>query len=91
MRARKYWLLVMVISLALTAAWSFAAGQEAPRIDKETLRNWLNNPEVLILDVRQPKDWQGSDREIQGAVRQDPHAVTTWAAGLPKDKKIVLY
>jgi hypothetical protein len=91
MRPSRLWFVVIAVSLMLAVSWSLAAAQEAPRIDKETLKSWLGNPEVIILDVRQPKDWQGSDKKIQGAVRVDPHAVDTWAATLPKNKKIVLY
>ncbi len=68
-----------------------ASAQEPPRVDKETLKSWLSDPQVLILDVRAPKDWHVSDKKIKGAVRQDPKEVKTWAASLPKDKKIVLY
>ena len=32
-----------------------------------------------------------SDKKIKGAVRQDPDEVKTWAANLPKDKKIIPY
>ena len=55
------------------------------------MKSWLSDPQVIILDVRQPKDWQSSDKKIKGAVRQDPKEVKTWAASLPKEKKIVLY
>jgi rhodanese-related sulfurtransferase len=91
MRPGRSWLLVAAVSLMLAVSWSLAAAQEAPRIDKETLKSWLGNPGVMIIDVRHPRDWQGSDKKIQGAVREDPHAVDVWAASLPKDKKIVLY
>jgi rhodanese-related sulfurtransferase len=91
MRPGRSWLLVAAVSLMLAVSWSLAAAQEAPRIDKETLKSWLGNPGVMIIDVRQPRDWQASDKKIQGAVREDPHAVDVWAASLPKDKKIVLY
>ena len=91
MRPGKCWLLVMVVGLVLMAAWSFAAGKEPPRIDKESVRDWVGNPDVLILDVRQPADWSSSGKKIKGAVRQDPKALAAWAASLPKDKKIVLY
>ena len=82
---------VMVVSLMLAFSWACASGQEAPRVDKETLKSWLSDPQVVLLDVRAPHDWQSSDKKIQGAVRQDPKEVKTWAAGLPKEKKIVLY
>ena len=91
MRAGRLWFVVIAVSLMLAVSWSLAATQEAPRIDQETLKSWLNDPGVMIIDVRQPGDWQASDKKIQGAVREDPHAVNAWAATLPKDKKIVLY
>jgi len=65
--------------------------RESAGLDRETIKSWLSNPEVIILDVRAPKDWNPSDKKIKGAVRQDPDEVTTWAANLPKNKKIVLY
>lgn len=91
MRQAKLWALVIAVGLALVFPWSYAFAQEAPRINPDTLKSWLADPQVIILDVRQPGDWQNSDKKIKGAVRQDPHEVQTWAASLPKDKKIVLY
>ena len=90
MKKTKSWAMVMVASLVLAFSWACSAAQEAPRVDKETLKSWLSDPQVLILDVRAPKDWNVSDKKIKGAVRQDPNEVKTWAANLPKDKKIVL-
>jgi rhodanese-related sulfurtransferase len=83
--------IVLVLGLLLALPWSCAFGQDTPRLDKDTLKAWLSNPQVLILDVRTPSSWNASDKKIKGAVRQDPNEVKTWAATLPKDKKIVLY
>jgi rhodanese-related sulfurtransferase len=91
MRKAKLWVLVMVASLLMTSLWSCAFGNNAPRIDPETLQSWLADPQVLIVDVRQPKDWQSSGKKIKGALRLDPDDAKTWAAFIPKDKKIVLY
>ena len=91
MQKTRLWAMVMVASLMVALAWACAAAPEAPRVDKETLKTWLADPQVVLLDVRAPNDWQGSDKKIKGAVRQDPKEVKTWAAGLPKEKKIVLY
>jgi predicted sulfurtransferase len=87
MRKVKWWQMIVVLALAASA---FAA-KEAPRVDKETLKSWLADPQVLIVDVRVGRGWTKSDKKIAGAVRQEPKRVKTWAAGLPKDKKIVLY
>ena len=91
MQKARIWAMVMAVSLMLAFSLSCAAAPEAPRVDKETLKSWLSDPQVIILDVRQPKDWQSSDKKIKGAVRQEPKEVKTWAASLPKEKKIVLY
>jgi len=91
MKKTKLWAMVMVTSLMVALAWACSAAPEAPRVDKETVKGWLGNPGVMILDVRAASDWQDSKSKIKGAVRQDPKAVQTWAASLPKDKKIVLY
>jgi hypothetical protein len=82
---------VLVVSLLVIFPLACASGASAPRLDQETLKGWLSDPQVLILDVRQASDWQSSDKKIKGAVRVNPNDVKTWAALLPKDKKIVLY
>ena len=91
MEKAKLWIQVMVVGLLTASAWACAAAPEAPRIDKETVKGWVGNPQVVIVDVRAGSDWQESKTKIKGAVRQDPKGVQTWAASLPKEKKIVLY
>ena len=87
MQKTRLWAMVMAASLMLVFAWACTAASEAPRVDKETLKSWLSDPQVVILDVRAASDWQGSDKKIKGAVRQDPKEIKTWAASLPKRKK----
>ena len=91
MQKTRLWAMVIVASLLLAFSGACAFGTEAPRVDKETLKSWLSDPQVVIVDVRTAKDWQGSQAKIKGAIRQDPKEVQTWAASLPKEKKIVLY
>jgi rhodanese-related sulfurtransferase len=91
MRKAKLLLLVLALGLALVFPWSCTYGKDVPRVDSDTLKSWLTDPQVIILDVRRPSDWQSSDKKIKGAVRQEPQEVKTWAASLPKDKKTVLY
>ncbi len=69
----------------------YGSGKEAPRVDKDTLKNWLGDPNLVLLDVRAEGDWQGSDKKIKGALRRDPKKVKEWAVTFNKDKKIVLY
>ena len=91
MRKTKFWAMALAVSLMLAFTWSCGSREKPPLLDKETIKSWLSDREVIILDVRAPKDWNVSNKKIQGAVRQDPDEVKTWAANLSKDKKIVLY
>jgi hypothetical protein len=90
-RKTKFWAKALAVSLILAFTWSCGSGEKAPLLDKTIIKSWLSDREVIILDVRAPKDWNVSDKKIQGAVRQDPDEVKTWVATLPKKKKIVLY
>jgi rhodanese-related sulfurtransferase len=88
---RKVLLLILVIAVSLSLTVPCLAAKDDFRVDKETLKSWLADPGVLILDVRTGSSWDKSAAKIKGALRQDPHKVKDWAASLPKDKKIVLY
>ena len=87
----KIWGMALAVSLMLAFTWSCGSGEKAPLLDKESIKGWLSDREVIILDVRAPKDWNVSDKKIKGAVRQNPDEAKTWAANLPKNKIIVLY
>ena len=90
MRKTKLWAMVLTVGLMLAFICSCST-ENTPRLDKEALKGWLADPQVIILDVRAANDWNGSDKKIKGAVRQDSKEIKTWSASLPKDKKIVLY
>ena len=91
MQKVKFWATVLPIGLMLLFVWACAGSENAPRLERDTLKSWLSDPQVVLLDVRAPQDWQKSDKKIKGAQRRDPEAVKTWGPTLPKDKKIVLY
>lgn len=91
MHQAKLWAVTLAAGLLLLSAWACAGSNNVPRLDRDTLKSWLADPQVIILDVRIPQDWATSDIKIKGALRRDPEAVKTWGPGLPKDKKIVLY
>jgi rhodanese-related sulfurtransferase len=62
------------------------------KITKETLRGWLEDPQVFIMDVRSPQAWEASTAMIKHAHRFDPTQLTTAdLKTIPKDKKVVLY
>jgi rhodanese-related sulfurtransferase len=82
------WVLVAAVSLAL--AVPAVAAKEAPLVSKQTLKSWLKDPNLLIIDVRL-FSYATSKNKIKGAVRKDPDSVKSWGPTLPKDKKIVVY
>ncbi len=65
--------------------------QVAPRITKEELKARLDNPDVIIIDVRIGRDWNDSTLKIKGALREDPRDVSSWMNKYSRDKTIVFY
>lgn len=87
--------IIIIAVLAISSGAGYAAEKKAalkeiPRISKEELKANLDNMNVVIIDVRTPKDYDKSDYKIKGAVRENPMDVTFWF-NYPKDKKMVLY
>jgi rhodanese-related sulfurtransferase len=61
------------------------------KIDIDTLNGWLAEPDVFLMDVRNPADWEASSSKIKHAHRFDPLRFREWANDLPRDKRLVLY
>ena len=70
---------------------TFAKSADVPRMKKDELKAMLDNPDLVILDVRAQSDWKGDDSKIKGAIREDPESVKSWAEKYSKDKTFVLY
>jgi rhodanese-related sulfurtransferase len=83
-------LIFLAISLSLVLAVAAVAQQDIT-IKKDELLKILDNPDVVILDVRLGKDWDASEFKIKGAIRKDPLNIDKWASEIPKDKTIVFY
>jgi rhodanese-related sulfurtransferase len=64
---------------------------DVPRMSTEQLMDILGSSDLVVLDGRIRKDWKKSDTKIVGAVRVDPHDVSSWAGDFSKDQKIVVY
>jgi rhodanese-related sulfurtransferase len=58
-------------------------------IAKEDLKASLD--EILLIDVRKESDWNGSERKILRAIREDPNEVAIWAARFPMDRPVIVY
>ncbi len=90
MRKLLCWTLMLAISLGLAAAG--AAAREAPLVSQQTLKSWLKDPNLLIIDIRL-NSYATSKRKIKGAVRHDPCQVKAWASDAPqrqKDRPVLL-
>jgi hypothetical protein len=92
MKARLVTLLTGVIGAAtLCMLAQLAIAAEVPRMTKNELNSKLDDPDVVIVDVRVGKDWKGSEFKIKGAVRGDKNNINAFAGKYPKDKTFVLY
>lgn len=84
--------IILVLGLAIVGMLApFAVADEVPRMTKEQLKALLDDPDVVILDVRTSRDWKGSEKKIKGAIRENPKGFESWAHKYPKDKTLVLY
>lgn len=75
---------VVSLSLTVTAA-------ELSMMSVNQLQRILDNPEIVVLDVRGSKDWTSSDFKIKGAVRRAPISFESWANEYSKDSVLILY
>jgi rhodanese-related sulfurtransferase len=83
--------MALIMGAVLLLAGTDASAQ-VPRMSKEELKAMLGNPDVIIIDVRQPVDLAKSNMMIKGAIREDPkQEVKSWVDKYPKHKTIVLY
>ncbi|MBW2062615.1 MAG: rhodanese-like domain-containing protein [Deltaproteobacteria bacterium] len=78
--------LVVILGFAVPAA-----AQGAPKITKEQLKEMLDNPEVIVIDVRLEILWKASKFKIKGAVREKSGKAEKWAGKYDKTKTYVLY
>jgi rhodanese-related sulfurtransferase len=81
----------VLILLGLGSWISPLFSADVPRMTADELKALLGKPDLILLDVRTGSDWTDSDSKIQGAIREDPEQVTSWAEKYSKDKIIVLY
>ena len=85
------WLCLFIFFSVTVGLFVPAYSAEVPRTTKEDLKALLGNPDLVIIDVRYGRDWTNSDTKIQGAVREDPDDLKSWANKYSPDKTIVLY
>ncbi len=70
-------------------------GMDIPRTTVDELKAMMDSGEtVIVLDVRQPEAYAGSNKKIRGAVYLDPNndvAIREFGRGLDRKAAIVAY
>ncbi|HCY83785.1 MAG TPA: hypothetical protein DHV36_01470 [Desulfobacteraceae bacterium] len=80
-------ILISFITLALFALPANAASA----VTKETLKDWMDTGDVVVLDARRGRDWSASEFKIKGADRTAPDDFDAWKTKYAKDQKLVIY
>jgi rhodanese-related sulfurtransferase len=80
-------LLLALVQVCLVHAQT----HDVSRLTIEELKAMLQQPDLVVVDVRTVSDWKKSDLKISGAQREDPLDVDSWAGNYAKTKTIVLY
>ena len=65
-----------------------ASRQESAAIDVDEAKRRLDAAEVLLVDVREPDEWQAG--HVAGATHIPLGTVASRAAALPKDREILV-
>ena len=60
-------------------------------VDRETLKGWLGQSDLFLMDVRSATGWNNSIAKIEHAHRFDPEKLSKMVRDIPKNKKLVLY
>lgn len=81
-------ILAFLIVLLVATTPLFAAS--VPKMDKDQLKSLLGSENLVILDVRQGRDWSTSEFKIKNALRVDGGDLSV-AKNYPKDSTFVLY
>ncbi len=82
--------LALVLAVIL-APMGTAMATDVKIMEVDTLKGLIDDPELLVLDVRTGRDWSSSELKIKGARRAEPREIDKWSAGLDSKKVIVLY
>lgn len=84
-------LVLLGAAILLLATMGPAQAEDVALMTTDELKSMLDNPDLVILDVRQGKDWKSSEFKIKGATYVDAKTYDSWSGNYAKDQKIVLY
>ena len=80
--------IAFLVILLIATTPLFAASVQ--KMDKDELKSLLGSENLVILDVRQGRDWSTSEFKIKDALRVDDGDLSV-AETYPKDNTFVLY
>jgi len=83
--------LALLLGVSGCATTSEQSSKTIQQMSKEELKSRLQDPSLVILDVRRPQDWKKSGKKIKGAVQESPYKFENWYARYPKAKTILFY
>ncbi|ETW93480.1 MAG: hypothetical protein ETSY1_39035 [Candidatus Entotheonella factor] len=91
MTMKRLW--VLAVSLLVVSAFALTAGaaNKVQLMDQDTLKSKLDDPKVVVVDVRTGSDWRSSESKIKGAVRVEKGDVAGLAEKYKKDQTLVFY
>ena len=78
-----FFILMVLVTTPLFAS-------SVPIMEKDELKSLLGSKDLVILDVRQGRDWSTSEFKIKDALRVNDGDLSI-AKNYPKDNTIVLY
>ena len=84
-------LVVFLVQISTPIHLMAGSTAEVPRISVTDAEKLMNNPDVIIIDVRKKKSWWRSTTKIHGAVREDPANISQWIDKYSKTKTLILY
>ncbi len=82
---------LIIFLVSCFACESNAVDDEPAAVSIQQVGAMLEKPEVVIIDVRKPRNWWRSTKKILHAVREDPFEVDNWAEKYAKDKTLIFY
>ncbi len=81
-----------VLCVAMWAGTALAAdGEVVGRMSVMELSAKLDDPNIVVLDVRTGSSWTEAKRQIPGSLRYEPRKAGVWSRTLDPDKTYVLY
>ncbi len=81
---------ILAFLIILLVATTPLLAASVQKMDKDVLKSLLGSENLLILDVRQGRDWITSEFKIKDALRVDDGDLSV-AKTYPKESTFVLY